>query len=512
MKSKESWIIINPKSGGGNANSQKQLILEKAVEMGWQGKYLVTSESKNGKYWVKEAIRLGIRQIIIGGGDGTIRDILKPVVEGKLTLGIIPLGTGNVLAKNLEIPLDIEQAIKVALHGEVKVIDMGEANGNYFGVVSGMGVDVDMMGETSQASKSRLGIFGYIRPGLQALTKIGKKYRVLIDNKESYVFRAKSIMVANMARTVAGIEIAKGAGPQSGDLKVVVIMSRGFTSAFNLLFNVLKGKLKESPYYKIFKAQKVEITPLGKPRNYECDGDEFPPIDKLQIIFHPKALRIRLPSLIMGTQMVGEKRKILIFDFDGTIADSLQTMITVFNNLAGSYNFNKLNNKQVKKLRGQSAKEVIEGLGIDKLKLPGMLAKGKKEFQRLHKEIKIIPGMKSALLKLKGKYGLGIVTSNEVENVNKFLKSNDLQIFDFIYSDHSIFGKGKVLRQLIKKYDFGSNQLIYIGDEVRDIDAARANNMKIASVGWGFNTKDVLLENKPDWWVNKPSDLTELKF
>jgi len=144
MKSKESWIIINPKSGGGNANSQKQLILEKAVEMGWQGKYIVTSASKSGKYWVKEAIRSGIQQIIIGGGDGTIREVLKPIAEGKLTLGIIPLGTGNVLAKNLEIPLDIEQAIKVALHGKIKDIDMGEANGNYFGVVAGMGVDVDV--------------------------------------------------------------------------------------------------------------------------------------------------------------------------------------------------------------------------------------------------------------------------------------------------------------------------------------------------------------------------------
>lgn len=201
------------------------------------------------------------------------------------------------------------------------------------------------------------------------------------------------------------------------------------------------------------------------------------------------------------------QKKILIFDFDGTIADSLQLFVEIFNKLASKYNYEPASKDQVENLRGKSAREVISSLKIPKYKLPIIFIDGRREFTRSIGELEIFPGMRKLFLLLKKSYQLGIVTSNSVENVEGFLEKNNIAIFDFIYSDKNLFGKGKVLKGLIKKYNFISEDLIYIGDEVRDIEAAKESNIKIISVSWGFNTREVLLKNKPDAVVDNIEQL-----
>lgn len=200
-------------------------------------------------------------------------------------------------------------------------------------------------------------------------------------------------------------------------------------------------------------------------------------------------------------------KKVLIFDFDGTIADSLQLLVEVFNKLAFKYNFESASKKKVEDLRGKNAKEAIDELKIPKHKLPIIFIDGRREFFRGVSDLKVFPGMRELFLSLKKNYQLGVVTSNSVENVKSFIERNGMDIFDFIYSDKSLFGKGKVIKGLIKKYNFNAEDLIYIGDEVRDIEAAKTSNIKIISVSWGFNTKEVLLKNNPDAVVDTPMQL-----
>ena len=102
-----AWLIINPKSGGGEALKNKKIIVDTAEGLGWKGKYCEITAQKNGEFWVREAVKVHCKDIIVCGGDGTIREILKIVTKEKLNLGIIPIGTGNILAKNLNIPQEI---------------------------------------------------------------------------------------------------------------------------------------------------------------------------------------------------------------------------------------------------------------------------------------------------------------------------------------------------------------------------------------------------------------------
>jgi len=87
-----------------------------------------------------------------------------------------------------------------------------------------------------------------------------------------------------------------------------------------------------------------------------------------------------------------------------------------------------------------------------------------------------------------------------------------MDYFDFIYSDGSLFGKGKILKRVLKKYEFFKRNVVYVGDEVRDIDAAREAGIKIVSVSWGFNSKEVLGSNKPNYIVDTPAELLGLSL
>ena len=125
--------------------------------------------------------------------------------------------------------------------------------------------------------------------------------------------------------------------------------------------------------------------------------------------------------------------------------------------------------------------------------------------------VKIFPQIKYLLLKLKQKkFKLGILSSNSKENIENFLKANDLLIFDFIHSEKNLFGKGKALKSLLKKYNLKKEETVYIGDEVRDIDACRENGIKIISVTWGFNKNEILQLNRPDYLVNRPQEILKI--
>lgn len=200
-------------------------------------------------------------------------------------------------------------------------------------------------------------------------------------------------------------------------------------------------------------------------------------------------------------------KKVLIFDFDGTIADSLQQVVRIFNALSSKYGYAPVLEKDVESLRGNPARDIVAALGISRFKLPLILIEGKREFGRSVSDVKVFPEIKNILLRLSKDYKLGIVTSNSKENVEDFLEKNNLKIFDFVYSDKSLMGKSKVIDKLLKKYDFDPNSVIYIGDEVRDIIAAKKSNIKIISVSWGFNTKEVLLKNNPDAVVDNLEQL-----
>ena len=201
----------------------------------------------------------------------------------------------------------------------------------------------------------------------------------------------------------------------------------------------------------------------------------------------------------------------VIFDFDGTIADSLHLFIEAINKFSGNFKYKKIRPGDIGMLREKRPKQVLRHLDISLLKLPFVLKKVRREINRGVAQAEPAVQIRDTLLDLK-KNGceIGILTSNTEQNVKEFLINNDLDVFDFLYSGNSVFGKGRVLRSIINRRGSGENETFYVGDEVRDIDAARRTGVRMIAVGWGFNTVGALKKEKPDHVAETPEQITDI--
>jgi phosphoglycolate phosphatase len=205
------------------------------------------------------------------------------------------------------------------------------------------------------------------------------------------------------------------------------------------------------------------------------------------------------------------EKKYLIFDFDGTLADTLA--FSVKSALKINRKLNLLNDEKVnvEKFRSMDSFDFIKELEIPKLKLLFFLFKYQRRLVKEIDNIETFDGLPEALNDLKNmEVQLGIVTSNSRKNVKKFLKNNNLEYFDFIYSSLDYFNKSRMLEKAMKKYGMEKEKVIYIGDEVRDIRAAKEAGIKVASVAWGYNFESILTEYNPDFVVSRTKDLLNL--
>ncbi len=201
--------------------------------------------------------------------------------------------------------------------------------------------------------------------------------------------------------------------------------------------------------------------------------------------------------------------KVIVFDFDGTIADTYQAIVDITNNLSSEFGYQPLDEEELLLLKNLSSKEIVKRTEISLFKIPFLVKRVQKELGHQIAELSPINGMESVLLELKQRdYILGIVTSNVKENVVTFLQKNDLEyLFDFIYSGINIFGKHRIINELVRKHNLNKTDVIYVGDETRDIRSARKSGIGIIAVGWGFNSQEILAEHKPDFLAVKPTEL-----
>ncbi len=202
---------------------------------------------------------------------------------------------------------------------------------------------------------------------------------------------------------------------------------------------------------------------------------------------------------------------VIIFDFDGTIADTLDAIVSITNRLAVEFGYKQTTQEELAVIRSLSSREIIKRSGVSIFKLPFLIRKVQAELNDEIQEIRPIPGIKEALIELKGQGNrLGIITSNSKQNVTTFLDVNGLQdLFNFTASGR-IFGKNIIINRLLREEAIDPKAVIYIGDETRDIEAARKSHIKVISVSWGFNSKAVLAEQNPDFLIDRPREIVEI--
>lgn len=197
----------------------------------------------------------------------------------------------------------------------------------------------------------------------------------------------------------------------------------------------------------------------------------------------------------------------VVFDFDGTIAETLLAGVDILNSYSADFGFRKVEQEEIENLREKTFAEIIQLFGVSLVKVPFIINKVKKELLRSMDKIKIVPEMKKAMDEIKeAGFGVGLLSSNSDENLRKFCAQNKLT-FDFIYSGGSIFGKDQVMKKMLKKEKLDTENIWYVGDEVRDIEAARKTGVRIVSVSWGFNSRRVLEKAQPDFLVDSPGEI-----
>ncbi len=202
----------------------------------------------------------------------------------------------------------------------------------------------------------------------------------------------------------------------------------------------------------------------------------------------------------------------LIFDFDGTIADTLAEAAAVYNILAQEHGYRPVSTEEIPALRHCSLKQLTKELGISKLRLPFILNKGRKLFRNNIDQLKLIDGMRDVLQDLrKDSQHFGILTSNSTENVELFLENHGIRdLFTFISSTTKLSGKAKHLNSIARTFSMDKRSMLYIGDEIRDIKASHKAGIDVAAVSWGFNSHEALQAEAPTYLVKDAKALLEV--
>jgi phosphoglycolate phosphatase len=200
----------------------------------------------------------------------------------------------------------------------------------------------------------------------------------------------------------------------------------------------------------------------------------------------------------------------LIFDFDGTLVDSFDCVIEQFNQLSEHYKFTPINLAHKNELSHLNSKQLMALFHIPFYKMPAILFKARKSLHQHMTSLapfKDIPETIEQLVK-KG-FILGIVTSNSEENVVSWLKHHQLyDYFDFIHAGSTYYGKRRALKKAMKLNKI--EHAMYIGDETRDIDAAKYANMFSMAVTWGFNSQETLSRHQPHAIAQTPKDIIKI--
>ncbi|MBE0678527.1 MAG: HAD-IA family hydrolase [Bacteroidales bacterium] len=199
----------------------------------------------------------------------------------------------------------------------------------------------------------------------------------------------------------------------------------------------------------------------------------------------------------------------IIFDFDGTIADTFDLALEIYNRIAPEYNCRPAGPDDLDLFRITKPQELLKIYGVSRLKLLSLMLRIRKELSSHIPEINLIKGMEASLKEISGMgYRMGILTSNSVYNVSNFLDINNLSdLFDFIYSGRSLFGKEKVIRRLLMHEQLSADRVIYVGDETRDIEASKNAGIPVVAVSWGLNRREVLSSLSPDQIADDPKEL-----
>ncbi|GGJ54504.1 HAD hydrolase-like protein [Deinococcus roseus] len=199
----------------------------------------------------------------------------------------------------------------------------------------------------------------------------------------------------------------------------------------------------------------------------------------------------------------------VIFDFDGTLVDSRKVFLTVYNQLARQNRFVPLTDDNLEAMRSLSIRERCQQMGIPMYRLPWLGLQLAKQYRQHLDQIQFNPGIKEMLQDLHSRgHPIWVLSSNSEDNIRQFFRQEGIESWlRGVYSSNRIFGKAQQLQQLMRREKVQKNDMLYVGDEERDILACQQAGVKIAAVTWGYDPLSLLQKARPDVLISDPQEL-----
>ena len=297
---KQAAIVVNP-SKFDDLDSIRGELDALAVELGWaRPQWFETDPDDGGVQAAHRALASGADVVCAFGGDGTVRAVGAALRGGEVPLGLLPAGTGNLLARNLGIPLDDPAAaFRVALGETGQRIDVGliefDGESHPFLVAAGIGLDAEIMDSTDGGLKRQIGRLAYVVAGAKVLLQRGFATSVKIDGGRPVRQRARMILACNCAALQAGVEIAVDAQPDDGSLDVVTIRPAGIVGWLAVGLSVLTGRGRGNGLISQRSGREISVR-LNRPVLAEIDGDVLGRTRSARFGVDPLALSVRIPG------------------------------------------------------------------------------------------------------------------------------------------------------------------------------------------------------------------------
>jgi diacylglycerol kinase family enzyme len=291
-------VVLNP-TRTGDAAAFRRKVAEAAQRHAWDTPvWFETTSDDPGRSMTHAALAAGADTVLVAGGDGTVRVVCGELARTGVPIGIVPTGTGNLLARNLGLPLNIDAALEVAFTGDDRAIDIARIEGDDLGeetfvVMAGLGLDAAIM-ESATDLKAKMGWSAYVVAALRQIRYPSLRVEISIDSEPFEKYRARTVVIGNVGYLQAGIPLLPDAVIDDGLLDVVVIAPRRSLGWLSLVVRVMLRRPKTDDRLARMTGRTVVVR-AANPTPRQLDGDSVGPGHELRAEVQAGVLLVRVP-------------------------------------------------------------------------------------------------------------------------------------------------------------------------------------------------------------------------
>jgi diacylglycerol kinase (ATP) len=294
------WAVVMNPTKFDDPHTARADIEALCDDRGWPAPaWLDTTADDPGYGQAKQAGAAGAKLVCPWGGDGTVRAVASGLLTTGVPMGLLPGGTGNLLARNLGLPVDdLHASVEIAITGRTSLIDVGQVSWDdgdpeVFLVMAGMGLDAQIMAGVDEGLKKKVGWWAYVASGVAAIFRLGFAVRVRADEAHELSQHARAVVVGNCGELPGGLRLIQAAKVDDGVLDVVIASPRSLFSWLAIGVHLIS---RERRGHRLLRHRqgRIIVATTREPVEGQLDGDAVGEKSRMSAAVLPKALPVRL--------------------------------------------------------------------------------------------------------------------------------------------------------------------------------------------------------------------------